>query len=91
MKVTAVYLDDVLLYNATADEYGEDGEIVDVYAPSVPSHLANQIGDLVQVTLWYSECEEQRSGWMRFESVSEWLGSDAGVTMRFTEAATFPA
>jgi len=37
MKVTTVYLDDVCIYAATADEYGEDGEIVDVHAPLVHS------------------------------------------------------
>jgi hypothetical protein len=83
MTASRVYLDDRLIYNAMADEYGEDGEIIDVYAPAVPSHMRDRIGRLVEIKLVYDCCEETRSGYFRFESVIESLREDCGVTMRF--------
>lgn len=83
MNVTRIFLDDLTIYNATAEEYGEEGEIVDVYAPAMPTHLVQSVGQLVQVKLGYVYCEELRSGWMRFESVAEALECDAVVIMRF--------
>lgn len=84
MQCERVLLDDLVLYNGSAIELGEDGEMVDVYAPTVPSHVRSQVGLPVELRLEYPYPQERVRGYYVLESIVECMESERTI-MRFSK------
>lgn len=84
MRAKRAFLDDLLVPDGEAIELGEDGEIVDVYAPAVPTHMRPEIGLPVHVRLEYPPPLAAVESWYVLESFTEPL--DGGVVcLRFAK------